>query len=170
MDEEAYRAAYQRINQNRCVFEKMVLLRYGSCKNAKKLLLAEREAYACQSVSDQSKCQELLELMRNNARFSLQLTQVDGPLPHAKELKVQAGGLFGLQQLLNEKNAAQITSLYDDEAKFGEQPQTPVLNIVESVAQAETTYDTLEAIPYNELVKSIINFKLRERKKRTKKK
>lgn len=169
MDEDAYRATYQRVNQNRCIFEKLILLRYGSCQNAKKLLLAEREAYACESVSDQLNCQELLTLLRNNARFSLQLTQVDGPLPHAKELKVQAGGLFGLQQLLNNQNVAQIEALHDDDMKFGEQPQTPVHNVRETLQQAITLYGGMDSIPYNELVKSIINFKLRERKKRKKK-
>lgn len=169
MDEDAYRATYQRVNQNRCVFEKMLLLRYGSCKNANKLLLAEREAYACSSVIDQPKCQTLLELLRSNARFSLQLTQIDSPLPHAKELKVQAGGLFGLQQLINEENVTRMDALNDDEAKFGQQPQTPINNVIETVHQALSSYSELESIPYNELVKSIINFKLRERKKRTRK-
>jgi hypothetical protein len=169
MDEDAYRATYQRINHTRCVFEKLILLRYGSCQNANKLLLAEREAYACESADDQAQCQKLLDLLRNNARFSLQLTHVEGPLPHAKELKVQAGGLFGLQQLLSEQNVTQIEALHDDNAKFGEQPQTPIHNVIATLDQAITSYNGLNSIPYNELVKSIINFKLRERKRRKKK-
>ena len=170
MDEDNYRLAYKDMNPTRCYFEKMLLMRYGNCTQARKLLLAEREAYACDSEEAQQQCLQLLENLRSNARFSLQVTQITGPLPHAKEIKVQVGGLFGLQQLLSEKNLTRTEILNDDDAKFGElsQQQAPIENVYETVNKAVEQYNALDDIPYNEIVKSIMNFKLPERKRRKK--
>ncbi|MCU7834901.1 MAG: hypothetical protein KZQ83_06545 [gamma proteobacterium symbiont of Taylorina sp.] len=172
MDEDQYRSIYKEMNPNRCYFEKLLLLRYGQCEQAEKLFLAEREAYACQSKHQQSLCLELLEQLRSNARFALQITRADGQLPHAKEIKVQAGGLFGLQQLLDNKSLVQTEILTDDDAKFGEQSlqHAPIKNVCATVNQALEKYQNLTTIPYNEIVKSIINFKLPERKRKSRKK
>lgn len=170
MDEEQYRSAYKEMNPTRCYFEKLLLLRYGNCEQAKKLFLAEREAFACNSEQAQQRCLQLLEKLRSNARFSLGITQVDGQLPHAKEIKVQVGGLFGIQQLLNNKNLTETKVLLDDDAKFGEQAQkhAPIINIYETINEAVKLYKELDGIPYNEVVKTIINFKLPDRKRRKK--
>ena len=170
MDENEYRAVYKEMNPNRCYFEKLLLLRYGHCEQAKKLFLAEREAYACQSEGSQTLCSQLLEQLRSNARFSLQITQANGPLPHAKEIKVQAGGLFGLQQLLDNKDLTQTELLNDEDAKFGgpAEQYAPIQNVCATVNQAIEKYQDLNSIPYNEIVKAIINFKLPERKRKKK--
>ncbi|MCK5697316.1 MAG: hypothetical protein KAI02_04085 [Gammaproteobacteria bacterium] len=171
MDEDQYRNTYKEMNPTRCYFEKLLLLRYGNCEQANKLFLAEREAFACNDASAQQQCQRLIERLRANARFSLQLTQVNGPLPHAKEIKVQVGGLFGLQQLLAEKDLTHTESLHDNNIKFGEQTlgeQAPIHNIYIIINQAIQQYQSLEGIPYNEVVKAIINFKIPERKRKSK--
>ncbi|WP_198265400.1 hypothetical protein [sulfur-oxidizing endosymbiont of Gigantopelta aegis] len=170
MDEDNYRIAYKEKNPTRCYFEKMLLMRYGGCEKASKLLLAEREAFACGSEFAQQQCFKLIENLRSSARFSLQVTQIDGPLPHAKEIKVQVGGMFGLQQLLSSKDLTQTDVLNDDDAKFGEQSQehAPIENIYGTVKEAVEQYQSLAGIPYNELVKAIVNFKLPERKRKKK--
>jgi hypothetical protein len=173
MDEDKYRQVYQEMNPTRCYFEKLLLLRYGHCQQANKLFLAEREAFACRSVSAQKNCQLLLENLRSNARFSLQVSQaIDSPLPHTKEIKVQVGGLFGLQQLLSNKNMTQTDILQDNDAKFGEQAKNhaPIENIVEIVNDAIKKYQQLESIPYNELVKTIMSFTLAKRKRKSQRK
>lgn len=170
MDEDNYRAVYKEMNPTRCYFEKLLLLRYGNCEQAKKLFLAEREAFACNSEDAQQKCLKLLENLRSNARFSLQVTQANGQLAHAKEIKVQAGGLFGLQQLLSNQNLTQTEVLHDDDAKFGEQAQkhAPIENVFATINEALAQYRELDSIPYNEIVKTIVNFKLPERKRKKK--
>lgn len=170
MDEDNYRSVYKEMNPTRCYFEKLILLRYGNCEQAKKLFLAEREAFACNSEGAQQQCFNLLERLRSNARFSLQVTQIDGQLPHGKEIKVQAGGLFGLQQLLSHQNVTQTEILHDDDAKFGTQSQlkAPIENVYATVNKALVEYKNFESIPYNEIVKSIIKFKLPDRKRKKK--
>ncbi len=170
MDEDNYRSVYKEMNPTRCYFEKLLLLRYGNCEQANKLFLAEREAFACNSENAQKNCLKLLGQLRSNARFSLQITQVDGSLPHSKEIKVQAGGLFGLQQLLSQQNVTQTDILHDDDAKFGEQSQkhAPIENVFVTINEAIAEYHDLDSIPYNEIVKAIVNFKLPARKRKKK--
>ncbi len=172
MDEEQYRSAYREMNPTRCYFEKLLLLRYGHCEQAEKLFLAEREALACKDALAQQQCKRLLDNLRSNARFALQVTQANGPLPHAREIKVQAGGLFGLQQLLADKNLTDTDILNDEDAKFGEQAQqqAPIENIYAIINETVAQYNSLDNIPYNEVVKAIINFKLPERKRRSRRK
>lgn len=165
MDEDQYRSAYREMNPTRCYFEKLLLLRYGQCEQAEKLLLAEREAFACKDAIAQQQCRRLLDNLRANARFALQITQANSPLPHAKEIKVQVGGIYGLQQLL-----ADTTILSDEDARFGEQAQerAPIENVHGTINETVAKYQSLDKISYNEVVKSIINFKLPERKRRSK--
>ncbi len=172
MDEDQYRSAYREMNPTRCYFEKLLLLRYGQCEQSEKLFLAEREAFSCKNAVAQQRCYRLLENLRSSSRFALQITQADSPLPHAKEIKVQVGGLFGLQQLLADKNLTETNILNDDDAKFGEQArqQAPIENIFATINETIAQFQTLADIPYNEVVKSIINFKLPERKRRSKRK
>lgn len=170
MDEDQYRQTYSTMNPTRCYFEKLLLLHYGNCEQANKLFLAEREAFACNDAQAQRQCLQLIEHLRTNARFALQLTQVNAPLPHAKEIKVQVGGLFGLQQLLADKNLTETGLLHDNEAKFGTQAEThpPIDNIFAIVNNVIQHYNNLDSIPYNEVVKTIINFKIPARKRKKK--
>ncbi len=168
MDEDQYRNTYKEMNPTRCYFEKLLLLHYGNCQQARKLLLAEREAFACNSQEAQSQCLQLIGRLRSNARFALQIPQANSPLPHAKEIKVQVGGLFGLQQLLANKELTQTDSLHDNELKFGEQmdQHAPIENVYTTINEAIQHYHDLDAIPYNEIVKTIVKFKLPERKRK----
>jgi len=169
MNEDQYRQTYHEVNQQRCAFEKLVLLHYGNCQHAEKLLLAEREAMACNSASAQKQCLVLLNDLRQNARFSLQKTQLDGPLPHAQEIKVQAGGIFGLQQSLKEQDTADINSLMDDSLKFESDNARPIDNVYHVIQQAIQKYGEISQFPFSEIAKSIIHFQLPKRNKRRKK-
>jgi len=166
MNEDEYRNTYHQVNEQRCVFEKMVLLRYGNCEYNQKLLLAEREAMACQSESAQKQCLLLLNTMRQNARFALQITKADAPLPHSKEVKVQAGGLYGLQQYLKHKNTAETEELSDDKLKFDNENNQPINNINQTVKTALDRFGQIKDFPYNEIVKAIIHFTIPSRKRR----
>ncbi len=89
--------------------------------------------------------------MRNNARFTLKVVTVDGPMPHNKELQVQAGGMLALQ------------TLFSNEAE-----QQVVHNINQTMETAMQTYGSIEDLPYGEIVKGIVKYQ--SRPKRNKKK
>jgi hypothetical protein len=150
MEEQEYRAAYRALNRRRCVFEKAITSRRCNCVQALRFNLADREGVACQSATANRLCIALLDALRRNARFSLHLTHADGPLPHAKEIRVQIGGLIGLQTLL-----------YPD--RVGSQT---VINISGLACEAINQYTFIEHLPYDRIVQSIVSFEGRRKSMR----
>ena len=149
MEEDQYRKAYRSFNERRCVYEKAINSRRCTCQSSHRFCLADREGVACQSQQGHERCGSLLKLMRQNASFALKLPDSDGtPLPHAKEIKVQIGGLLGLQGIL-----------------FPERQDTDsVENIDDILQRAMQQYGSFQQIPFSEIVKSIATFKGRQKR------
>lgn len=143
MDEKEYKEVYASVNGLRCPFEKAVLTRMFACRKLVKINIAEREAAGCTDAQAQRQCSELLERLRHDAAFLLKLTHVTGPLPHAKEVKVQCGGLLGLQDCVVGPSHARrgVPDIYGliEEAKnkFGDLAHFPHQEIIQSVARYE---------------------------------
>lgn len=150
MDENEYRSTYHKLNQSRCRFEKTLLSRRSTCSRSKRFNLADREGVSCLSPAACERCGLLLDSLRENARFALHLTEIDGALPFNKEIKVQTGGMLGLQKLIH--------------PDFGEPDK--VEDIYSLVNQAEQQYDSLEKIPFSEIMPSIVSFEGRKRRRR----
>lgn len=148
VEEDEYRSTYQNINQRRCVFEKAILTRRCSCLCSARFYLADREGIACDSATAHERCRYFISLLRENARFALKITVLDGELPHGKEIKVQNGGLLGLQRALH--------------PELGGDKVNDVCGLT---ALGEQVYGSLELIPYQELVKSIAEFVGRRRRR-----
>lgn len=151
MEEDQYRETYNSVNALRCVYEKAINSRRCTCSASHRFNLADREGVSCQSAEGQQRCKTILELMRKNAGFALKLPEADGsPLPHAKEIKVQVGGLLGLQKLLfTEKESADKVEDID--------------NILRTTLEK---YHEFSGLPFTEIIKSITNFKGRQRRSR----
>ena len=150
MEEEEYKDTYHTINQRRCVFEKTINSRRCTCKQAQRFHLADREGIACKSATGNALCIEFLNSMRSNARFALHLTSADGPLPHTREIKVQTGGLLGLQGLIYPHRAA----------------DSNIENAIGLIDAAIEKYDILEKLPYDILVQAIVKFEGRKKRRR----
>jgi hypothetical protein len=165
MNEDEYRNMYHQVDIQPCVFEKITLLRYGDCEYCRKVFLAEREVMTCKSKDAQQNCKKVLNTMRENARFALKVTQANEPLPHSKELRVQAGGLFGLQQHLDTKSTTDIEMLGDLKFRFDTGYSPPINNIYKTVSAAIKKFRDIKNFPYTEIVKSIIRFKIQRRNK-----
>ena len=150
MEEQEYKDTYQSINQRRCVFEKTINSRRCTCKQSQRFHLADREGIACKSATGNVLCIEFLNCMRSNARFALHLTSADGPLPHTKEIKVQTGGLLGLQGLIYPHRAA----------------DTNIENAIGLVDAAIEKYGSLDKLPYDIIVQAIVKFEGRKRRPR----
>jgi hypothetical protein len=150
MEEQEYRATYQALNQRRCVFEKAINSRRCNCSQSARFHLADREGVACESDSGNALCIALLDAMRRKARFSLHVTHADGPLPHAKEIRVQIGGLLGLRKLLHPELA----------------PAEPVQNIHGLATEALNRYGRIEDLPYELIVQTLVRFEGRRKRMR----
>jgi len=138
VDESEYRDTYQRINPRRCWFEKAINARCATCALARRFYLANREGVSCADAEGRARCAALLPELRRKAIFALGLTEADGPLPHAREMKVQIGGMLGIQKGLHpereEEQVEDITGLLHEAAsRWGEMNSWPWQAIVRSV-------------------------------------
>lgn len=149
MDETQYRQTYQQVNRQRCVFEKALQTRQCDCSQSHRFCLADREGVACHLDLAHRRCHSLLDLLRQNANFALGIPRIDTALPHNKELRIQFGGLLGMQQLLsaNPKTDSTIQDVHQ-----------LVTNMIER-------YESLEKLPYAEIVKSIVGLELKRRRR-----
>jgi hypothetical protein len=147
MDQEAFRETYQQINERYCVYEKAILTHQCACSQSEKLHIAEREATHCRSDACQAQCILFLDTLKNHARFALKLTGIMGVLPHGKAIKIQVGGLRGLQQVLNP----------DQDADF------PIDDVAGLIAQAVECYQNLDKLPFSTIMQQVAAYKGRKR-------
>lgn len=85
-----------------CTFEKAVLARCVACNRSERIQIAEREVVTCQNAASLSRCTSLHDHLRHNFAFALGKTPDDTVLSHAQEMRIQCGGLKGLQQVLHD--------------------------------------------------------------------
>jgi len=147
VDENAYRQAYRAANPVACPFSKAILTSHFSCEKSARVLIAERISVSCKEVTARDRCAALLDALRHKALFTLKITHVDDEIPHAKEMKVQCGGLLGLQLALY----PEMTS------------NTGVGNIYALVEQVMRQFEDIESLPYGEVVKSVATYEGRRR-------
>ena len=127
------------INPKPCAFGKVILSRHCACSRAIKLYAAEREMIACSVDAEREQCYELLDMLRQNSAFALKLTHVTPPLPHGPEMRVQCGGLQGLQLEVDDSDEVTDISALTAAAlqKFGDLENLPYSKIVQSVVSCE---------------------------------
>lgn len=145
-DENAYRQTYTDINPLQCVFERGMLRRCLGCEHGIRRNIAEREAVGCRDKAAHELCGSFKVQLKHAAAFVLKLTHPDDPLPHAKELKLQCGGLLGLEGVLSDTSIDQVS------------------NVAGVLDTAITKYGSLDGLPYNDLIPSIRLFEPRPRR------
>lgn len=148
MDESAFRSAREAMTPRPCVFEKALLAGACACSLAARHNIAERETVACGAPAARAECAALCALLRRNSVFALKLTQPEGPLPHAQEMKLECGGLLGVQQAL--APAAQAPATVGD-----------VRGLVEAARQK---FGDLQNLPYSAIVQSVAAYQIRRRR------
>jgi len=150
MDNEVLRRTYHAINERFCPFEKSILTNHCRCSQAHRFLIAEREGVGCGSDADQARCQELLDHLRRQARFALKTRDGEATLPHAKAMRVQVGGLYGLHAAV--------------------MPDAPIPATIEDiqglVALAWERFHALAALPDQPIIRQIAAYKGRKRSRR----
>jgi hypothetical protein len=141
MDETAYRQILSATIPGTCPFEKSILTNCAACSKAEKRNIAEREIVVCNDAQALKRCTALRDLLRLNFTFALGKPHIDGPLPHALEMRMQCGGLKGLQSSLDDSDQVQdVAALLEmSEQKFGSLDDFPFAQIVRL---AKTLYKT----------------------------
>lgn len=144
MEEPEFKQAYQGVNPLPCVFEKAVLLRCCTCGLCRRVYIAEREGVACTGQAAHARCEKFLYALYHKAQFALRLTEPQAHLPHAKMLKLQCGGLQGLQHALEETGAT---------------PEAASL-----LERADAEFNALEDLPYTAIIGFVTRFQGRRGK------
>jgi hypothetical protein len=144
LDEDEYKDAYNRINTLRCVFEKAMCSLHGQCSQGRMFRLADRQGFGCESAPAQQQCSNLLNHLRRQTRFVFKIPDIDGPLPHNKEIRVQNGGLVGLRKLLD-----------------ATADSSPIADVATLVQQVIDRYGSIDAIPYTSLMQSVTAWQTR---------
>jgi len=144
MEEDEYKSTYGELASVRCVFEKTLTNRRARCSLSRHFCLADREGYSCKDVEASAKCGEFLKELRKKSLFVLKLRDIDAPLPHNKELRVQAGGVAGVAKLV----AADIDDIYS------------------VIKQAINKFGSLENLPYSDIIQSVEQFQGRPGRQR----
>jgi len=149
VDEDQYRSTYKDIITLKCVYEKAINSRQTSCQQANKIRLADREAVACLTQEACDICTSFLKVLRSKSLFALKLQHHNGPLPHAKEIKVQMGSVIGLTL----DNGVEIIK--------GQK----IENIYDLLITSINKYYSLEELPYENIIRSIVNYEGRPKRK-----
>ena len=149
MDEDVYRSTYSEVISLKCVYEKAINSRQTTCSQANKVRLADREAVACRTKEACSLCTSFLEILRSKALFALKLQDLSGPLPHAKEIKVQMGSVIGLA--------------LDNEVEVVKEKQ--IEDIYGLLTTGLKKYENFENLPYENFMRSIVNYEGRPKRK-----
>ncbi|MCK5521558.1 MAG: hypothetical protein KAI83_00360 [Thiomargarita sp.] len=155
MDEREFQQVRKQLNQHPCPFEKAIFSSF-CCTKCQRLNIAERETAACLSATAQARCIILLEQLYQNARFAIKTVRLVVPQPHAKAMKVQCGGLIGLQSVLVLKET------FDTKKEGFETKQ--IKDIDALVTQALEQLGSIEKFPYQEIVKFISHYQVRAKR------
>ncbi len=145
MEEDEYKSTYSELTSVRCVFEKALTNHQAKCDLSRHFCLADREGYSCEDAAASLNCSKLLEKLREKSIFVLKLRDIDGPLPHNMEIRVQVGGARGLAKLINVDKIDNIHWVLDE-----------VIN----------KFGSLDSLPYSEIIQSIEQFQGRRRRQR----
>ena len=143
MDQDRFRQTYREMNERACLFEKSILSGRCSCSQSSRFCLAEREGVHCVSDQAQTQCDELLELLRHHARFTLKLNDASTVLPHGKAIRLQIGGLNGLFVSVTHTS----------------QPPASISDIHGLISQAIEAFGALDKLPFNEIIKQVAAYK-----------
>lgn len=145
MDEEEFRKTRAQYDASRCPFEKIILSGRHHCQHANKYSLGEREGVSCIDQHARGQCNDFLAYTLEQSRFALGLSHGDAPLPHGKAMRLQQGSLHALHEELNPQD-----SLED-------------LDIHSLLSQALTEYGSLQALPFQAIVRDITHAPIRKK-------
>ena len=136
--------------ENKCAFSQTLIGGQFACTHAEPVVRRGGAEIACRSVDASQRCSTLMQCLKNSALPAFGVEDDLLSMPHSVLVKIQFGGLLGVQRLLD-------TALSDTDS---------VSDINELVEQAQNNFSTLETIPYAGIVADMTGFKPRRRGKR----
>jgi hypothetical protein len=132
-------------SRSACVFAKALLARAAVYELAQRRAVAERELVECPSPVARTNCGTLSALLHERARFTLRLPGTGQPLIHAQALRLQCGGLQGMQQAL----------------------AAPVADVHRMVGLAHERHGSLTDLPWASIVQAVVQWQPHRSRRRS---
>lgn len=133
------------MQEPKCPFSAPLITHHFACVLAKEVIHRGGTEIACTQDAAQARCAGLFERLKTAALPAFGVEDDLLSMPHSVLVKIQYGGLLGLQQLLSG-------------------PAERVDNIDALLQQAASQWGSLEAIPCDSLIPNIVAFKPRSRR------
>ena len=151
MDQDAFRTTYREVNERFCAFEKSLLTNQCQCSQAERFCIAEREGVHCHIDDGQARCLEVLDTLRDQARFALRTdSESSRILPHGKAIRIQVGGMRGLFHVLHP-----------------DQPiPDPIKDINDLLLEALDRYRDFASLPYSAIMQQVAAYQVKKRSRR----
>jgi hypothetical protein len=134
------------MDEYKCAFSNTLITNQFGCEKAEQVTRRGGPDIACTSDPAHQRCEQLFQQMKAAALPEFGVEDDLLSMPHSVLVKIQHGGLLGLQRLL------------DTAAGSGD-----VKNIHALVDQTIGKYNDLDAVPYPALVQDMTSYKLRRR-------
>ena len=133
-----------------CPFSATLVKDDFGCKQATKIIRRGGSEIACSSADAQLRCTNLFQKLKDTALPEFEVEDDLLQVPHGVLVKIQFGGLLGLQRISNADETA-ASDIRDIDA------------LLEATIE---TYGSMNNIPFNSLCEDITNYKLTRRRKR----
>jgi hypothetical protein len=135
------------MEEYKCAFSNTLITGQFGCDKAEQVTRRGGPDIACTSDAAHQRCEKLFQQMKAAALPAFGVEDDLLSMPHSVLVKIQHGGLLGLQRLLESGTAG----------------SGAVQNVHALVDQAVEKYNHLDAIPFPALVQDMTTYKLRRR-------
>ena len=127
---------------NDCPFQRAILTSHFACSQSRKTFIGEKEGIVCTNTLARENCRTIVEQLKKNSRFALQLDNPAAILTHGQDMKLKCGGLQGLRDLGTLADSNDIYAL---------------------ISAALDEYGDLSRLPYEQIVRTVSTYKSRRR-------
>jgi hypothetical protein len=133
-----------------CPFSAPLVKKDFLCTQADEVIRRGGSEIACKNLESHTQCTKMHTQMKLAALAAMELEDDLLTVPHNTLVKIQYGGLLGLQAMMSPEKA----------------DSTMVENIENLVAQARSTYGELSNVQLEKINEAIANFKTQRRRKK----
>jgi hypothetical protein len=135
------------MDEYKCAFSNTLITNQFGCEKAEQVTRRGGPGIACTSDAAHQRCEQLFQQMKAAALPVFGVEDDLLSMPHSVMVKIQHGGLLGLQRVLDSDAAG----------------SAEVKNVHALVDKAVGKYGNLDAIPCPALVQDMTAYKLRRR-------
>jgi hypothetical protein len=135
VDESAFKRILVSANPQPCPFGRARLSGCCACSLVGRHYIAERETMVCSAAAAHAACAGLHELLRRKSAFAIKASHQSPRITHAQNMKIQCGGLHGLQLEVDGCSSVEDVAALVAAArlKFGEAERFPYTHIMRAV-------------------------------------